>query len=281
MSEQRVRDFGTHAEQLVRLPELEDLEDRGARLRRRRQAVSASLVAVVIGLVAWASTTTPQTRTDPGPAHVDDRLLHATAYHGFGSRPELEPGTYYWRVSKYADGPLALVTLPSGWHAWDLGPNRWFHMDGPKSRPGYAGLIVTELYDLVEQPCTSTGMRQLGGEAPKLVAAFRSLVRHRVVAGPVPDDRFGLPSTYLGLETRHATCPGHQSFDLTTDTGIGTPIWSAGPGSRVDVWVVDTGGRPVVVMATWDPTSPRWLVRQLHDVADTVRLVDQPSAPRS
>jgi hypothetical protein len=45
----------------------------------------------------------------------------------------------------------------------------------------------------------------------------------------------------------------------------------------MDAWVVDAGTRPVLVLATWEPGSPGWLIAQLHDVVDTVRLVAPPS----
>jgi hypothetical protein len=236
-------------------------------------AVVAVVVAVAIGL-AWALDSFDGSDTDR--ARREDRAASAETYYGFGSRPELEPGAYTWRVSSNPGRPSAVVDLPAHWHAWVLGPNRWFEADDPQGGPGYAGLIVTDVYNVVVKPCVADveGMRKLGDSAQDLVDGLATMPRHEVVAGPEPDGRFGIPATYLGLETHRAECPGDQPFDLTTSTGINDTIWSAGPGTRMDAWVLEYGARPVLVLATWDPRSPAWLVDQLHDVVGTVRLVE-------
>src|SRR6476661_2569102 len=152
MSEQSVRDFGERAVQLVALPDLEELEHRGTRLRRRRQAVAAGLTAAVVAAVAWASVNVSQPKAAPSPAGQDDRASGATRLYGFGSRPELDPGTYTWPVSHEPGRPDVVVDLPARWHAWDAGPNRWLEEDPPAGGTGYVGLIVTDMYDVVDEP---------------------------------------------------------------------------------------------------------------------------------
>ena len=41
----------------------------------------------------------------------------------------------------------------------------------------------------------------------------------------------------------------------------------------LDIWVVDVGSRPVLVLATFDPSSPAWLGDELREVVDSVRFV--------
>jgi hypothetical protein len=278
MSEQQLREFGERAVALVALPDLEELEHRGTRLRRRRQAIAATGAAAVVAAVAWASVNVSQPKADQDPAQKQDPLANAESYYGFDSRPELEAGSYTWRVSSYLDRDRAVVTLPAGWHAWRLGPNRWLDAD-TEHQTGYVGLIVTEVSNVVEEPCRggSDGMNEVGTDPQELVHALATMPGHRLLLTPRPDDRFGYPGTHLRLVARHVECPGDQGFDLTTDTGIGETIFSSGRGSRVDIWVIDVGERrPVTVWATVDQGSPGWLKDQLDQVVATVRLVPPP-----
>lgn len=276
MSEQQLLGFRDRAVQLVELPDLADLESRGAALRRRRQGWTAVVAAAVLAAVAWASVSVSQPRADQTPAEHDDTLAGAESYYGFDSRPLLDPGSYYWRVSPYLDHATAVVTLPRGWHAWRLGPNRWFRMDGPHDKVGYAGLLATEVYDVVHRACQpgTDGMRRVGPTSADLVDALVDMPRQQLVDGPRTVEKFGQTATFLRLRAGDVRCPLTEGFLMMSDTGIGQVIPTAGSGTFMDLWVVDVRPRPVLVAATWDPRSPSWLTTQLHDVADTLRLVE-------
>jgi hypothetical protein len=275
MSENMLLAFREHAAQQVVLPDLDDIERRGASLRRRRQGWSAASAAVVVAALAWATVSTSQPKADQGPAQQDDAVADAEAFYGFGSRPELDPGTYTWQVSRGDPSrPSVLVDLPPRWHAWDLGPNRWLQPDPPRGGEGYAGLVVTDMDDVVDKPCRAgSGMKQVGHDPQDLVDALASMPRHTVVSGPRPDDRFGYPATYLRIRTLDVRCPGGQDFLLSSHNGRDLTIPSAGMGAMLDAWVVDIGSRPVLVLATFDPSSPAWLGDELREVADSVRFV--------
>src|SRR5689334_23288717 len=204
MSERQLRELGERAVALVALPDLEELEHRGTRLRRRRWAATATLAAAVVAGVVWTSVNVSEPKAEQSPAGQDDRATSATRYYGFASRPELDPGTYTWPVSREPGRPDVEVALPARWHAWDAGPNRWLEEDRPAGGTGYVGLIVTDVYDVVDQPCRAgSGMKKVGDSPQDLVDALASMPRHQVVAGPRSDTRFGSGTTYLRLRTLH------------------------------------------------------------------------------
>jgi len=273
MSEQRLLEFRSRAEELVALPDLGQLERRGEVRRRRRQAFVATLAAAGVAVVAWLSTTVGSPRADQSPVD-NERLASATEYLGRWARPTLEPGTYSMQVSPLLDRPTVLVDLSTGWHAWNWGPNRGAGMANRPHLP-YAGLIVTDLYDVVDKPCQpgSDGMKTLGNDPQELVDALVALPRATVLAGPEADDRFGYPATHLRIHGGDQRCPYDEALFLSKDTGLGFPIASNTMGKVADFWVVDVGTRPVAIIASWNPTTPAKMRQTLQSAVSSIELV--------
>ena len=62
MSDLELREFRAHAEELVDLPDLAELEGRGRQMHRRRIALGAGLAAVV--LAGYSTRTPPEIRKE-------------------------------------------------------------------------------------------------------------------------------------------------------------------------------------------------------------------------
>jgi len=274
MSEQRLLEFRSRAEALVDLPDLEALEQRGATLRRRRQVLVASVAAAVVAAIAFVGADMRQPKADPGPANDNDRLAASTPYLGYGDRPDLDPGTYSWRVSPYQDRPFAIVDVPEGWNAW-FGPSRSTETDDGKLK-GDVDLIVTDVYEIVEKACqpADDGMRELGDDPQELVEALARMPRHDVLVGPRAVERFGHPATHLRVEVENNRCPFGEPLVMLRDTGIGQPVGAGPAGSRSDLWVVDVGSRPVLVSAYRAAGTPAWLKAELDEMVDSLEIVE-------
>src|SRR5688500_1636645 len=110
MSEQRLRDLGRDAEQLVDLPDLGVLERRGRALRFRRQAgvVAAAAVVATTGVFLF------QDRTTQEPQPAPPRSEQFSPYPG-PQMTDLDAGTYALTPSRNGAEPTALATAPSGW----------------------------------------------------------------------------------------------------------------------------------------------------------------------
>jgi hypothetical protein len=231
-------------------------------------AALATAAVVVTGFLVGSPS---DPKADVSPAE-NPRLASATKYYGYGDRPELEPGTYALTVSPDPDGPIAVLDLPAGWHADRLGPNRGFDDD-----PGFVGVLVTEVYDALEEPClpAEDGMRVLTADPDDLVSALVTMPRGRVLAGPETVEAFGHPATHLRVQAGNGHCPFGEPLWLTRSTGIGQPVPASPDHALSDVWVVDVPeGRPVLVSATWTPDTPRAAVQELHAVIDSLELID-------
>ena len=106
MSEQRLRELGREAQDLVDLPDLGSLERRGRALRFRRQAgvVAAAVVLAATGVFLFQD----RSHQEPQPAPRSERIA---PYPG-ALMDDLEPGTYELTPSRDGADPTALITVP-------------------------------------------------------------------------------------------------------------------------------------------------------------------------
>ena len=133
MSEQRLRDLGREAEELVDLPDLGSLQRRGRALRFRRQVAVVGAAAVV----ATAGVFLFQDRTSDAPQPAPPRSDSSTVYPG-AQMEDLEAGTYELTPSRDGTEPTVLITVPEGWNSWE-GPNRFDgHRDGDSNEEALA-----------------------------------------------------------------------------------------------------------------------------------------------
>jgi hypothetical protein len=242
--------------------------DREPRARRKRALTAIAVAATVAVAVVLVAMRVGSPRAEQVPAG-NDRLSRATEFVGSSSRPKLEPGTYALHVSPALDRPVAVVDLPPRWRAWSFGPDR-----GTRAT-GYAQLIVTDVYDLVDKACqpSDDGMKALSGDPAELVRALEGMPRFTVLAGPEPDDRFGYPATHLRMRAGNTRCPFDTAYMLSLSTGIGHVLGMNAMGSEMDFWVVDAGDRASLVIASWDPTTAAGIRAELRSVVDSLEFV--------
>ena len=263
MLDQKMSALARDLEHGVEMPALAGLVDRGASLRRRRRGVGAGVAALCLVALGYLATQDRDPTTVPPPAIEPDSSV--AEYPGGLHLPDLEAGTYAMRVGTDQGEVTAEVTVPDGWRGW-LGPNRAY-------RHGYVGLLVQDVAHVYETPCSADGMAEVGDAPEDLVRALTRIPHHELVEGPDPDGRFGVPATHLVLQaTDGARCGGDTYFGLWSPGG-NLPIWSFGPGSRLELWVLDVDGEAVLVAATSTSNAPTRGLDELADVTDSVEIV--------
>jgi hypothetical protein len=271
MSEQRLRDLGRDAEQLVDLPDLGVLERRGRALRFRRQAgvVAAAAVVATAGVFLFQDRTTQE----PQPAPRSEQL---TPYPG-PQMTDLDAGTYEVTPSRNGAEPTALVTVPSGWNSW-VGPNRFDgHRGGDSNEEALArstwvvGVAVLKVQGVATercQPTVSATGRDMGYD--ETVAAVRRLPGYRSsIDDTGGDTMFGYPATLLHLTPGAAQQECARTSELFgTDTNAGV-----GFGGLLDVYVVDVEGTTLVVVANELGDAPETVRDELVGVLSSVEFV--------
>ena len=265
MLDQKMRALARHVEDGVEMPDLAGLVDRGATLRRHRRGAAVVAMASALVVVGYLATLDRDPVEEPPPVIEPDS---SARYYPGGAEPlDLEAGTYAIQVGTDRGEVTAEVTVPDGWTGW-IGPNRVF----PR---GYVSLLVQDVAYVTETPCGPwfEGMTAVGDAPADLVRALTRIPRHELVAGPEPDDRFGVPATHLMLqESAGVNCAGNHDFSLWS-VGEILPIWSLAPGSRIDLWVLDVNGEAVLLAAFSAPGTPARGMRELAEVVESVEIV--------
>ena len=271
MSEQKLKEFGARAEELVTLPDFSELDRRGGVLRRRRIATVAALAACVLAVVVTVVRQDPPEAVQPIEP-PDDPSIGGQLYPG-NVMQTLDRGTYLLDPSRDDDHPRVRVTLPHGWNAW-VGPNRFNgHAPGRSNEEAlthatwYAGLLVLDVEAVASRPCRSpeTG-DEIGDSADALVAAIRRIPGHRVTLNEKEaHDKFGYPATHLRLRETPALEKCRAAFDVF-QTGNGVV------GGGNDMWVVDVDGEAILVAGGADANTPPTVRRELQAVIDSIEF---------
>jgi hypothetical protein len=269
MSDVELREFRAHAEKLVDLPDLAELESRGRRLHRRRVALGAGLAAAVLAVTGGLVAANQRDDGDSTPIEPpDDRAPAQVEYPG-PVMETLDAGTYLLQPSYEDTAPRAQVTLPPGWNAW-VGPNRF---DGDlDTTTWYAGLLVLDVHAVSSRPCEEPWSDDaVGNSRAELVGALRKLPGVRVSVDEVPVEMFGHPATHLQFRFRaQPECQGDTNVLATSRFGV---VGGADDSLR-DVWVIDVDGNAIVVAAGYDSKTPPEVRQELEDMVDSIEIVD-------
>lgn len=274
MNEQQLRDFGAHAEDLIELPDLARLEQKGARLQVRRRASVATALAVVLTVAGVAVAQTHRPRTDDRPVHPAPSLK-ARPYK-VATMKTLDAGTYALRPSLIESTLVAELSVPGGWNSW-VGPNRFDgHAPGRSNSQAlghltwYVGALVLEVDNVNTNGCGAPSGATL--ETPEqVVRALRHAFSMEVVRRPEQVQRFGYPATRMRLQVTGAAehCAADSAVFHSTADGF---IQYAYTGTVLDVWVLDVHGMPIYVQKAWTPNAPRHVRDQLDGVVDSIRF---------
>jgi len=274
MNEQQLRDFGARAEDLVEIPDLAELEQRGARLQVRRRVSVATALAVVVTVAGVAFAQTHRPPTDDRPVHPTPSE-HARSYRA-GTMKTLEEGTYALHPSFVESTLTAEFTVPRGWNSW-VGPNRFDgHAPGRSNEQAlghltwYVGALVLEVDGVNTDGCGAPVSGLL--ESPEdVVRALRRAFSMEVTRRPERVRAFGYPATRLRLRVTQAAESCRQDtavFHSAADDFI----QYAFTGTLLDVWVLDVDGVPIYVQKAWTPNAPLHIRDQLDGVVDSIRI---------
>ena len=277
MSERLLDAFREDAEHSIALPDFDDLASAGRRRRARRRAVAGAVAACT--LAASGLLATYGRSATPDPAKESPDTSAATPYPGM-TMTTLEPGTYVIRPFTDPALPEVRFTIPAGWNAW-LGPNRFAGLDevgssGPRARqdalesePAWLlGMLVLDTQWIAQPGCTMVDLQ--GADVATVVEALQRAPRLRVVSGPQDTDRLGFPAAHLRLrqQSPHGTC--RQTTVMNTTQG---GIDYLETGTTYDTWVVDAGGRTLLLWSAWTRGTPRPEVQDLLGIVDSIELV--------
>jgi len=272
MSEQRLRDLGREAEDLVDLPDLGSLQRRGRALRVRRQVavVGAAAVVATAGIVLF------QDRSTDAPQPATPRSESSTVYPG-AQMQDLEAGTYELTPSRDGSEPTVLLTVPEGWNSWE-GPNRFDgHREGDSNEEALArstwlvGVTVLDVQGVATEPCQST-VGATGFDLPyhQTIRAVRDIPGYEAtVDRSGGDGLFGHPSTLVRLTPdaeQQACARASQLFGTDTNGGVGIR-------GDLDVYVVDVEGLTYVVVANEVGSPPQEVRDERADILASVEFV--------
>ncbi len=271
MNELQLREFRTHAEELVDLPDLAELESRGRRMHRRRVALGAGLAAAVLAVTGGLVAATQ--RDDDGDSTPieppDDRAPAEVVEYPGPVMETLDAGTYLLQPSWEDTAPRARLDLPAGWNAWQ-GPNRF---DGDlDTTTWYAGLLVVEVDAVASRPCVAPQSDDVVGDSrAELVAALQRIPGARVSVDEVPDEMFGYPATHLRMTFPDPPRKCQEDVNVLTTNKHG--IVAGGDDSLRDVWVIDVDGNALLVAAGYSKQTPPEIQQELYEMVDSIEIV--------
>lgn len=187
----------------------------------------------------------------------------------------LAPGTY--RVPN-AVGVDFTITVPDLWTAVGLGNGHaGFHYQHNSSVAidGRPWVILDRVSSAYADPChTEAGPAALPSPATveAVVALFTSFVGFD--AGPVTDvvisghagKRFDLTND---IDTDTAGCTNGADLYMWT-TGDGTEIGGTNSGSRLELWLIDVGGSPLLIVGESYPTTPEAARLQMEQIIASI-----------
>ena len=277
MSERLLEAFREDAERSTPLPDFDIIEAAGRRRRVRRHALVGAVAACVLGasgLLATAYDDSP----GPQPAGDPDGRSRVTPYPTM-SMTTLEEGTYELHPFEDPPQPSVRFTLPAGWNSW-VGPNRFeglservtdetgANQDALEGDPEWGlGMVALDLRWIAQPSCTMVDVT--GEDAATVVDALSTAPRLDVISEPESTTRSGYPAVHLRLREQSPRGACVPDAALTSTDGA---MRYLGPGTTYDAWVIDVGGRTLLLWSAWTARTPREEVRDLLDIVDSVEV---------
>lgn len=276
--DQLLTDAARHVVDRVDPPEvdLEAVRSRARANHRRTVALAVAAALVAIGLAGTSLLASGRETTAPQPAVSPKGQIVLTLRNtNCVAGRCLQARAYGIPLGRDAAGDRlrAKVTVPTdGWEGtWDG------HRISRASAGGAAVLSVYQPHGFAaQQPCGQDVTTKLATEATMddVVHDLTTLPQFDVVDGPRARPAFGHDTRYLKVRANRLTCPSlrgarYQLADIYWGEGEesgGESAIEPGRAVVIEFWVLETGGKPVVVEARQEGAPGAALVHQLDQL---------------
>ena len=238
-------------------------------------------VAGCSGAAALPSPTAAPTSASPSPAPTPTATLAPTpaptTVPAASPMPRggLEPGTY---VTTPLDGaPLAWqITVPRGWtngHDWFLFPTSQGSAEGPDLGGGKRNGVAVAFLNVPEvvlDPCDFDGPLSDTDMVPELVAAIQAR-DDWVVSTPVDVTigRFSGQRVDIRLPADVSVCGEDAWLSVFREPGTDNGYPQLGPSNQLRAWILDVGGRIVILQRESYPGSPAQELAEAQQIIES------------
>ena len=213
--------------------------------------IAAAAVILIAGLVFFL------TRDD---AQVAEPAPNATAIPYEIDTP-IAPGAYFVDTDGGEESSLGgtFVIEGAGWSSMGAGPKKAFG-------EGYVSLLIVEVDQVLSPACEAPAISTAGTTAEDLANQFAA-AGYTIQEAVSPVSAFGQSGYHLVVDVPSGC------------TGTANAVWE-GPtfgrfyhdpeGHVVEYWFLDVDDTPVMVEASWAPSSSEEEMAELQDVLDTL-----------
>ncbi len=257
-----LRAFREEAECVTPMPAFELVAAAGRALRRRHHSVAGAACACLLAPVGFLALGGQDPPTEVTRGDDPTRSEGVMTYAGpLGTA--LPRGNRELHPAVGDDRPVVSFALPGEWNSWEVA-NRVEEMAPGVSdneelfvrAPWHVGLLVLEVEHMARRGCTVV---DVSNHDPAGLVDSLTRLPLRVTSGPETASGFGVPATHLRL--RDGPAPTCLDDYLFTTSRYST-IDATGPDTTYDAWVLDVGGRPLLVWGVWTDTAPPSEVRR-------------------
>ena len=259
---------------------LDQVHRRIAAVRRRRVATAAATAAGVAAVALAVALAWPGPRTGTGSGEPIDRPTTGPTQDYSLVDPQAD-GTEPLPAGRYAlaaDGGgstyRAVLDVPRGF----LGFGGWsLSAEERPKRPGFSGVSYHAVAAVPRVGCTRDDEPMDAGTSPDDLAAALDAQRMTSLSEPEPVSLAGHEGLYVELTAskriRPSTCTG-GSFEVWS-SGADGHWWLFEPGQVDRLWLLEVGGRTVVLDARSVPGVTKGQIDVLTGIVESVRFDDQ------
>jgi hypothetical protein len=213
--------------------------------------IAAAAVILIAGLVFFL------TRDD---AQVAEPSPNAAAISDEMDTP-LAPGAYFVDTDRDEESSLGgtFVIEGAGWSSMGAGPRKMFG-------EGYVSLLIVEVDQVWSPACEAPAPIAAGTTAEDLANQFAA-AGFTIQEAVSPVSAFGQSGYHLVVDVP-AACTG--TANLVWEGPTFGRYYHDPEGHVVEYWFLDVDDTPVMVEASWVPSSSEEEVAELQDVLDTL-----------
>jgi hypothetical protein len=213
--------------------------------------IAAAAVILIAGLVFFL------TRDD---AQVAEPAPNATAISDEMDTP-LAPGAYFVDTDGDEESSLGgtFVIEGAGWSSMGAGPKKAFG-------EGYVSLLIVEVDQVWSPACEAPAPIAAGTTAEDLANQFAA-AGFTIQEAVSPVSAFGQSGYHLVVDVP-AECTG--TANLVWEGPTFGRFYHDPEGHVVEYWFLDVDDTPVMVEASWAPSSSEEEMAELQDVLDTL-----------